>query len=122
MGPARLDDGGYLRASYHEEPRIRVVLRLLAQGAVLVVALASGWWGITTLGGHTLASESDSPAGMASPIYVAGCPVTDTLDRSPAQGGAGKKGGHCSEEGVSYPISSRQPGAGLGEHAHRAER
>jgi hypothetical protein len=116
-------DNGYYQASYHKEPRLHLVLRLVAQGFVVVLVL--GWWGMTTLGSHTLASESDSPAAMAEPIYVGGCPVADTpeksSEKSSAQGGVGKGGG-CSEEGISHPISSRRPGAGLGEHAHRAER
>jgi len=120
VSDTRLDNGHY-QASYHEEPRLHLILRLVAQG--FVVVLASGWWGMRTLGSHTLASESDSPALVADPIYMGGCPVadTDTLDKSSAQGGAGKGGG-CSEEGGTHPISSRQPGAGLGEYAHRAQR
>jgi hypothetical protein len=119
VSDTRLDNSHY-QASYHKEPRLHLVLRLVAQGFV-VVLLASVWWGMTTLGSDTLASESDSPAAMAEPIYVGGCPVADTLEKSSAQGGAGKGGG-CSEEGGTHPISSRRPGAGLGEHAHRAER
>jgi hypothetical protein len=115
-------NNGYYQASCHHEPGLHVVLRLLAQGFVLVVLLASGGWGVRTLGSHTLASEGDFPALRADTVYVGGCPVEDTLDKSSAQGEAGKKGGGCSEEGIPHPISSRQPGAGIGEHAHRSER
>jgi hypothetical protein len=83
VSDTRLDNSHY-QASYHKEPRLHLVLRLVAQGFVLVVVLASGWWGMTTLGSHTLASESDSPAAMAEPIYVGGCPVADTLEKSSA--------------------------------------
>jgi hypothetical protein len=58
-----------------------------------------------------LASESDPPL-----LYVAGCPLADTSEKDSAGGG-------CSKEGASHPITTRQPGAGLGsEHAHGDER
>jgi hypothetical protein len=105
-------DDALFRASPHQRQRPRcIVLRLLAESAVVVALLASGWWGMSILGAHALASESGAPA----PVYVAGCPVGDT----PQEGSRG--GGVCSEEGPSHPISSRQPGAGLGEHAQREE-
>jgi hypothetical protein len=101
-----------LRESPHQGQRPRrIVVRLVAEGSVVVALLASGWWGMSVLGAHALASESSAPA----PIYVAGCPVGDT----PQKGSAGEG---CSKEGASHPISSRQPGAGLGEHAHGAEK
>jgi hypothetical protein len=78
---------------------------------VLIVAL--GWWTVADLGSSTLTAEPE-------PIYV-GCPVPDTLDKSSAQGGVGKGGG-CSKEGSSHTITSRQPGAGLGEQEHGTER
>ena len=120
MGSAPLDND-YYQASHHKAQRLRVVLRLFAQGCMLVVVLALGWWVMTTLGGYSLESQSDSPAVMAGPIYLAGCPVADTLDKSSTQADAGKVEG-CSEEDVSHPISSRRAGGGLGERAHRAER
>src|SRR5215204_372190 len=101
-----------LRASPREGQRLRrrIVVRLVAEGAVVVAMLASGWSGMSLVGAHALASES-APA----PAYVAGCPVDDT----PQKGSAGEG---CSKEGASHPISSRQPGDGLGEHAHGAEK
>ena len=87
-------------------------MRLLADGSVVVALLASGWWGMSILGAHAAASESSS---APAPVYVAGCPVGDTLQKGSASEG-------CSKEGASHPISSRQPGAGLGEHAHGAEK
>ena len=104
--------GASLRAHPHQGQRPRrIVLRLLAEGSVVVALLASGWWGMSILGAHAAASESSAPA----PVYVAGCPVGDTLQK-------GSAGEGCSKEGASHPISSRQPGAGLGEHAHGAEK
>ena len=88
------------------------LLRLVAEGAVVVALLASGWWGMSILGAHALASESSAPAS----VYVAGCPVGDIPQK-------GSAGGGCSKEGVAHPITSRQPGAGLAsEHAHGTEK
>jgi hypothetical protein len=94
--------------------RVKIVVRLLAEGLVVVLLMALGWWGMTTLG-------SDSLQPMSEPIYVAGCPLADTLQKRSAGGG-------CSKEGASHPISSRQPGVGptkhaqLAKHAHGPER
>ena len=91
--------------------RKRIVLSLLAQGSVVLLLMAFGWWGIRTLG-------SDSLRGMRGPIYVAGCPLSNTLESGP------RGGGGCSREGASHPrVTSRQPGAGLAsEHAHGGEK
>jgi hypothetical protein len=101
------------RASPREGQRPRrIVVRLVAEGSVVVALLASGWWGMSILGAHALASESSAPA----PVYVAGCPVGDMPQK-------GSAGGGCSKEGVAHPITSRQPGAGLAsEHAHGTEK
>jgi hypothetical protein len=81
----------------------------LAQGAVLVVVLASEWWGISVLGAHALASESASPAaGSSAPIYVAGCPVDGS--RSAKGSAAGDAGEGCTLEGPAATITSRRPG------------
>ena len=101
-----------LPSSPHQGQRHRrIVLRLVAESSVVVALLGSGWWGMSILGAHALASESSAPAS----VYVAGCPVGDT----PQKGSVGEG---CSKEGASHPITSRQPGAGLGEHAHGAEK
>ena len=110
-----------LQSSHHNHQRNRIVLRLLAEGSVVVVVMAFGCWGMANLGSQTLASESDSLAAMAGPIYVAGCPVAGTLERSSARGSIGK-GGACSEGSRSHPFSSRQPGVVLGEHGRGAKR
>jgi hypothetical protein len=108
VSSARLDYASP-KASDHQGRRKRIVFSLLAQGSVVVLLMAFGWWGITTLG-------SDSLRAMRGPIYVAGCPLSNTLENSP-------RGGGCSQEGASHPITSRQPGAGLAsEHAHGAEK
>jgi hypothetical protein len=88
---------------------VKIVGRLLAQGLVVVLLMALGWWAMMTLG-------SDSLQPMRHPLYVAGCPLADTtLEKGSAVGG-------CSKEGVYHPIPSRQPGGGLVEHGHGSER
>jgi hypothetical protein len=97
------------RPSYRQGHRKRIVFSLLAQGSVVVLLMAFGWWGITTLG-------SDSLLTMRGPIYVAGCPLNDTQEK-------GSAGGGCSREGASHPITTRKPGAGLAsERARGAEK
>jgi hypothetical protein len=53
---------------------MKIVVRLLAESLVVVVLMAFGWWGMTTLG-------RDSLQPMSEPIYVAGCPQADTLQK-----------------------------------------
>ena len=102
-------DNASLKASYLKEQRVNIVVRLLAQGLVVVLLMSLGWWGTTTLGSHSLQA-------MRYPIYVAGCPLADTtLEKGSVVGG-------CSKEGVYHPITSRQPGGGLVEHGHGSER
>jgi hypothetical protein len=114
VSSTQLDNASLQEASYLKERRVKIVVRLLAESLVVVVLMALGWWGMTTLG-------SDSLQPMSDPICVAGCPQADTtLEKG--SGGVG-----CSKEGVSHPISSRRPGAGLeghglDGHAHAAER
>jgi hypothetical protein len=104
-----LENASLQEASYLKERRANIVVRLLAESLVVVLLMALGWWGMTTLG-------SDSIQAMREPIYVAGCPLADTTLEK------GSAGGGCSKEGASHPMTSRQPGGGLGEHAHGSER
>jgi len=60
--------------------------------------------------------------GQRDPIYVAGCPVLDPLQKSSTRGRRVGEGGGCSHEGSTHPMTSRQPGVGLGRQAHGAER
>jgi hypothetical protein len=109
------------QASHHNHQRNHVVLRLLAEGSVVVLVLALGWWGMWNLGSYTLSSQSDSLTAERYPIYVGGCPVPAPLKKSSARGGVGEGRG-CSHEGSTHPITSRQPGVGLGGRGHGAER
>jgi hypothetical protein len=107
--------------THHNQQRKHVVLRLLAEGSVVVVVLALGGWGMWNLGSYTLVSQSDSLTAERDPIYVGGCPVPAPLEKSSARGGVGEGRG-CSKEGSTHPITSRQPGVGLSGQAHGAER
>ena len=113
MSSTQLDNAS-LQARHLKAWRLHIVGRLLAESLVVVLLMAFGWWGMTIVG-------SDSLQPMSDPIYVAGCPVAETLQKSSAGGGVGKGKGY-SEEGSSDPITSRQPGVGLAKHGHGAER
>jgi hypothetical protein len=76
---------------------------------------------MVSLGSDTLSSQSDSLTAERSTIYVAGCLVPDPLEKSSTRGSVGEGRG-CTEEGSSHLITSRQPGVGLVEDAHGAER
>jgi len=110
MSSEPLDYSSPQEASDRQGRRKRIVFSLLAQGSVVVLLMAFGWWGMTTLG-------SDSLRAMRKPIYVAGCPLSNTIENGP-RGGRG-----CSREGATHPITSRHPGGGLAsEHAHGGEK
>jgi hypothetical protein len=109
VSSTQLDNASLQEESCLKERRVNIVVRLLAESLVLVLLMAFGWWGMTTLGSHSLQA-------MRYLIYVAGCPLADTtLEKRWAGGG-------CSKEGASHPITTRQPGGGLVEDAHGAER
>jgi hypothetical protein len=122
MSSTHLDNSRF-QATNHNQHRNHIALKLLAEGSVVVLILALGWWGMWNLGSHTLVSQT-----QPEPIYVAGCPVSEPLQKSPTRRGGVGQGRGCSKEGSTHPISSRQPGvrpvehAGLVEHAHGAER
>jgi hypothetical protein len=120
VSSTQLDNSSF-QPTHHKEHRKHIVVRLLAEGSVVVLVMALGWWGMCNLGSSTLASQSDSLTAQRDPIYVAGCPVPAPLEKSSARGGVGEGRG-CSQEGSTHPITSRQPGAGLGGQAHGAER
>jgi hypothetical protein len=111
-----------LQAPHHNQRRFPIVARLLAQGLVVVLVVAAGWWVMWNLGSDSLASQREALTVELEPIYMAECPVpTSSLQKSSARGGFGKGRG-CTEEGSSHPISSRQPGVGLHAHDRLAQR
>src|SRR5918992_4743812 len=77
------------QANHHKGLRLHIVLRLLAEGSVVVLVLALGWRGMATLGSSTLASQSETLTAKEPPMYVAGCPVVDALQQSAVKGEAG---------------------------------
>jgi hypothetical protein len=73
-----LDNASLQEASYLKERRgVNIVVRLFAESLVVVLLMALGWWGMKTLG-------SDSLQAMRYPIYVAGCPLADTIEKRTA--------------------------------------
>jgi hypothetical protein len=114
MSATRLNNGSF-QASYNNQQRLHIVARLLAQGSALVLVVAFGWWGMWKVGSDTLASQSDSLTAERYPVYVAGCPVPDPLEKRSARGGGVGEGRGCSQEGSTHPISSREPGVRLVE-------
>jgi hypothetical protein len=80
MSATRLNNGSF-QASHNNQQRLPIVFRLLAEGSVLLVVMASRWWGMTTLG-------SDSLQEMREPIYVARCPLADTTLEKGSAGGS----------------------------------
>jgi hypothetical protein len=120
MSATRLYNGSF-QASHNKQQRLHIVARLLAQGLVVVLVVAVGWWVMWNVGSDSLASQSDSLTAERYPIYVGGCPVGDPLKKSSTRGGVGDGRG-CSKAGSTHPITSRQPGLGLGGRGHGAER
>src|SRR5215218_11345279 len=116
MSSTHLDNSSF-QATNHKEHRNHIVLKLLTEVSVVVLAMALGWWGMWNLGSYTLLSQT-----QPEPIYVAGCPVSEPLQKSPTRRGGVGQGRGCSQEGSTHPISSRQPGVRLVEHGHGAER
>jgi len=86
MSATPLDNASLQEATYLKERRVNIVVRLLAESLVVVLLMALGWWGMTTLG-------NDSLQPMSEPIYVAGCPLSDTLEKGSA-GGAVQRRAH----------------------------
>jgi hypothetical protein len=77
---------------------------------------------MANLGSSTLALQSEPLTAHQDPIYVAGCPVPDPLQKSSRRGGV-EEGKGCSAEDLSHLINtSRRPGGGLEGHALAAER
>jgi hypothetical protein len=63
-----------------------------------VLLMAFGWWGLRTLGSESLPATRE-------PIYVAGCPLTDTLKKGLA-GGTVQRRAHP----IRSPHASLEPG------------
>jgi hypothetical protein len=107
MSATPLNNGSF-QASHNKQQQLSIVARLLAQGTVLMLVMALGWWGMWNVGSDALASESNTFTAMGAREELGGRGVG--------------KGKGCSHEGSSHPITSRQPGVGLGGQVHGAER
>ena len=120
MSATRLENASF-QLTNHKVHRKHVVVRLLAEGSVVVALIAIGWLGMWNLGSDSLSSQGDSPTAERETIYGGGCPVPDPLQKSSTRGGVGQSRG-CSQEGATHPITSRQPGVGVGGRVHGAKR
>src|SRR3712207_4204631 len=116
MSSTHLDDPSF-QATLHKGHRNHIALKLLAEGSVVVLIMALGWWGMVTLGSYTHASQTQ----LDPIIYVGGCPVSEPLQKSATRRGGVGQGRGCSKEGSTHPISSRQPGVRVVEHARLVE-
>ena len=114
VSSTQLDNSSF-QATNHNKHRNHILLKLLAEGSVVVLIIILGWWGMWNLGSHTLVSQT-----QPYPLYVAGSPVSEPLQKCPRREGVGQGRG-CSHEGSTHPISSRQPGVRLVEHARLVE-
>jgi hypothetical protein len=116
-------DNSNLKAPHHNQQRLPIVVRLSAQGSVVVLVIALGWWGMADVGSSTLALQSKPLTAHQDPIYVAGCPVPDPLQKSSRRGGVVEGKGGCSEEDLSHLINtSRRPRGALEGHALPTQR
>jgi hypothetical protein len=121
VSSTQLDNSSF-QATNHNEHRNHIALKLLAEGSVVVLVMALGWWGMWNVGSSTLSSQSDSLTAHQDPIYVAGCPVPDPLQKSSRLGDV-EEGKGCSEEDLSDLINtSRRPRGGLEGHALPTQR
>jgi len=76
MSPTQLENSSF-QATNNNEHRNHIALKLLAEGSVVVLLMALGWWGMWNLGSYTIVSQT-----QPEPIYVAGCPVAEPLQKS----------------------------------------
>jgi hypothetical protein len=122
VSSTQLDNSSF-QATNHNEHRNHIALKLLAEGSVVVLVMALGWWGMWNVGSSTLSSQSDSLTAHQDPIYVAGCPVPGPLKKSSRLGGGVEEGKGCNEEVLSHLINtSRRPRGGLEGHALPTQR
>jgi hypothetical protein len=125
MPSVRLQNDTFQRR-HLKEPRNHIVVRLLVQCFVLALVLGLGWQGVVVVGSQTLASETNSSLTAGRyPTDGVECPVPRAPEKGSAQeagiAGVINKGGHCSAKVWPHTTTSRQPGAGLAERAHRRE-
>src|SRR5215208_2699340 len=74
-------DNSSFQPTNHNQHRNHIALKLLAEGSVVVLLMALGWWGMVILGSYTLVSQT-----QPEPIYVAGCPVSEPLQKRARRG------------------------------------
>ncbi len=119
MSSVLLQNGSFQRRNH-------IVGRLLVQGFVLALVLGLWWQGLVAVGSHAVASETNASlaAGRYPPEGVE-CPVPRAPEKGSAQEagvvGLRKNGRDCTAKVWPHTTTSREPGAGLAERAHREE-
>jgi len=85
MSATQLENASF-QVTNHKEHRKHVVVRLLAEGSVVVALIAIGWLGMWNVGSDTLSSQSDSLTAARETIYIGVCPVPAPLQKSSTRG------------------------------------
>ena len=108
-----------------EHPHRIVVLRLSLQGSVLVVVVALLLWAILTFGSNGVTAERRPLATLTAFSHPKiACFEGQASEKGalPGDGGEGADSYHrCSAKEWPHMTTSRQPGGGAGERAHREE-
>ena len=92
----------------------------MIEGLVLALVLAFWLWGMLTLGGRTVTSETHSPMVQTAPTDIVVCATPDTSEKGAAPPAAGE-GADCPPKVRPHTTTSRQPGAGLAGQEHRRD-
>ena len=101
-------------------------LRLLMEGSVLGLVVGAWLWGILTLGAnHAMVAQLPPPSdGQHLPGYeVVACPGLQSPEEGVGSVGGGDGSGCLREvrSHMAHMSTSRHPGAGLPEQAHRGD-
>ena len=108
-----------------KEQADHISLRLLIEGSVLGLVLGAWLWGVLTLGAnHAMVAKTLPPSdGENLPGYVVTCSGAHSPEEEVGSVGSGDSSG-CLQEvrsHMAHMSTSRHPGAGLPEQAHRGD-
>ena len=93
-------------------------IRLSVEGSLTAFVVGAWLWGVVSLGAQAMVAQMPLSSNEDLPGYVLACPAA--LSSEEDIGSAGSDDG-CLREVRSHVETSRQPGTGLTEHAHRAD-
>ena len=107
-----------------KEQADHISLRLLIEGSVLGLVLGAWLWGVFTLGAHATVAQQPPPSDGGSLLgYVVTCSGAQNPEEGAGSVGSGDGSG-CLQEvrsHMAHMSTSRHPGAGLPEQAHRGD-